>query len=308
MNPDFHRASTLMAAPLSHPVQPATQAGNGGGAARPHPLLTLRASRGWTALDLGEIWAFRDLLFSLAGRDLKLRYKQTALGVIWVVVQPLLTALIFLFVFRKVAHVNGIKVPYFAFAFAGLLGSNFFNAVLNKVGSCLVGNAQLISKVFFPRLVLPLSSVGSALVDFAVTAVIMGLLMAWYGIVPGATVLLFPVAMLILAAIALGVGLWAAALTVSYRDVQYILPVAQNLLLYGSPVGYPLTKIPHEWLIVYLWVNPLAAPLVTLQASLLGTPLPPMWSLFASASVGAVLLGAGIFAFKRMERSFADVI
>ena len=305
MNPDLDRASTLMAAPLPHPAALAPQAGGG---ARPRPHLTLRPSRGWTALNLREIWAFRDLLFSLAGRDLKLRYKQTALGVIWVVVQPLLAALIFLFVFRKVANVKSDGVPYFPFAFAGLLGSNFFGTVLTKVGGCLVGNAQLISKVFFPRLVLPLSSVGSALVDFGVTAVIMVILMAWFGIVPGATLLLFPVAMLILAAIALGVGLWAAALTVSYRDVQYVLPVAQNLLLYGSPVAYSLTQIRPEWRTLYLWLNPLAAPLVALRASLLGTPLPPAWSLFASAGVGAVLLVAGVFAFKRMERSFADVI
>ena len=278
------------------------------GASRPRPHLTLRASRGWTALNLRELWAFRDLLFSLAGRDLKLRYKQTALGVAWVVLQPLTAALIFLFVFRKVAKVSSDGVPYFPFAFAGLMGSNFFSSVLTKVGACLVGNSQLISKVFFPRLILPLASVGSALVDFAVTAAIMAVLIAWNRLAPGAELLLFPVAMLILAALALGVGLWAAALTVSYRDVQYILPVAQNLLLYGSPVAYSLTQIPAEWRTLYLWLNPLAAPLVTLRASLLGTPLPPAWSLGVSAVVGAAVLAAGVLAFKRMERSFADVI
>ena len=279
-----------------------------GAAGRPQPYLTLRPSRGWAALNLRELWAFRDLLFSLAGRDLKLRYKQTALGVAWVVLQPLMAALIFLFVFRKVAKVPSDGVPYFPFAFVGLMGSNFFSSVLTKVGGCLVGNSQLISKVFFPRLVLPLASVGSALVDFVVTAVIMVAIMGVDRIAPGAELLLFPVAMLILAALALGVGMWAAALTVTYRDVQYILPVAQNLLLYGSPVAYSLTQIPAEWRTLYLWLNPLAAPLVTLRASLLGTPLPPLWSLGVSALMGAGLLLAGVFAFKRMERSFADVI
>lgn len=274
----------------------------------PRPYLTLRPSRGWTALNLHEIWAFRDLLSSLAGRDLKLRYKQTALGVGWVVLQPLMAALIFSFVFRKVAGMPSEGVPYFPFAFAGLLGWNFFNNVLTKVGACLVGNSQLIAKVFFPRLILPLSSVGSALVDFAVTAVIMGVLLGIYRLAPGTGLLLFPVTLLMLTAIALGIGLWAAALTVSYRDVQYILPVGLNLLLYGSPVAYPLSRIPTEWRTLYLLLNPLAAPLAAFRASLLGTPLPPAWSLVVSAGLAAGGLAAGTFAFKRMERSFADVI
>lgn len=272
----------------------------------------MRPSRGWSALNLHELWAFRDLLFSLAGRDLKLRYKQTALGVIWVVLQPLLAAGVFSFVFGTVAGMPSGGVPYFPFAFAGLLGWNFFNNVLTKVGACLVSNSQLISKVFFPRLILPLSSVGSGLVDFGVTAVMMVVLLAIYRIVPGWGLLLFPVAMLIVTAIGLGVGLWTAALAVSYRDIQYILPVALNILLYATPVAYPLEKVlekvPPGWRGVYFFLNPLASPLATMKASLLGTPMPAFGPLAVSGVTAALLLAGGTFAFKRMERSFADVI
>ena len=274
----------------------------------PRPQITLRPSRGWAALNLGEVWAFRDLLFSLAGRDLKLRYKQTALGVLWVVLQPLMAALVFSFVFRKVANLDSDGVPYFPFAFAGLLGWNFFSNVLIKAGACLVGNSQLISKVFFPRLILPLSSVGAGLVDFLVTTAIMGVLLVVYRIAPGPQLLLFPVAVLVLTAISLGIGMWAAALSVPYRDVQYILPVALNILLYASPVAYPLSQVPESFRSLYLLLNPLVAPLATLRASLLGTPLPPVGAMVSSAFIAALLLAVGTFAFKRMERSFADVI
>lgn len=272
---------------------------------RPH--LTLRPSRGWTAINLREIWEFRDLLLSLAGRDLKLRYKQTALGAIWVVVQPLLAAGVFTFVFGMVAKLPSENVKYFPFAFAGLLGWTFFSNVLTKVGGCLVGNSQLISKVFFPRLVLPLASIGSGLVDFAVTAGMMGVLLALYRIVPSASLLLFPLWMLVLTAFALGAGMWTAALAVTYRDVQYILPVMLNLLLYASPVAYTLAAVPKNLRWAYL-LNPLTPPLEAMRASLLGTPMPGAGALAWSALLGLAVLLAGTFAFKRMERSFADVI
>ena len=279
----------------------------GGDTALPRPHLTLRPSRGWTALNLRELWAFRDLLFTLAGRDLKLRYKQTALGVIWVVVQPLLAAGVFSFVFGSVAKLPSGGIPYFPFAFAGLLGWTFFSNVLTKVGSCLVGNSQLISKVFFPRLVLPLSSVGSGLVDFAVTAAMMAVLLLVYRIVPSTGLLLFPLWIVVLTAFALGVGMWTAALAVTYRDVQYILPVTLNLLLYASPVAYTLAAVPPKLRWAYL-LNPLTPPLEAMRASLLGTPLPGVASLAWSVLVAAAVLVAGTFAFKRMERNFADVI
>ena len=271
------------------------------------PHLTLRARRGWAALDLREIWNFRDLLVTLANRDLKLRYKQTVLGVAWVILQPLLSAGIFSFVFGTVARLPSTGVPYLVFSFAGLLGWNFFSSVLSKVGSSLVGNSSLISKIFFPRLVLPLSTVISALVDLGVSAGMMAVLMMVYHIVPSVTLLLLPVSLLILCALALGLGLWTAALMVSYRDVQYILPVFLNVLLYASPVAYGVAAVPARWRWVYL-LNPLTPPLEALRAGLLGQAFPDMRDLLISAAIAAALLTAGLYAFKRMERTFADVI
>ena len=275
------------------------------GLTRPH--LTIRPSRGWTALNLREIWNFRDLLFTLASRDLKIRYKQTALGVIWVVLQPLLAAGVFSFVFGAVAGLPSGGTPYLVFSFAGLLGWNFFSNVLSKVSGCLVGNSQLISKVFFPRLVLPLSGLVSCVVDFAVGIVMMAVLLLAYGLTPSWTLLLFPVSVVILAALATGFGLWAAALMVSYRDVGYILPVMLNILLYASPVAYSVSAVPARLRWVYA-LNPLTPPLEAMRSGLLGLPFDEQKGLAISGAVSVVLLLIGFYAFKRMERRFADVI
>ena len=273
----------------------------------PRPHLTIRPRRGWVALDIGEIWAFRDLLTTLANRDLKLRYKQTALGIIWVILQPLMAAGVFAFVFGTVAKLPSDGVPYLVFSFAGLMGWTFFSSVLTKVGACLVGNAQLVSKVYFPRLILPLSNVGSCLVDFAVSAGMMIVLMVVYRVVPSAAVVLLPVWLLVLSAVAMGIGLCTAALAVSYRDIQYILPVFINILLYASPVAYSVRAVPARLRWVYE-LNPLTPPLEAMRASLLGTTMPSVPSLLISVCIAGVLLFVGLYSFKRMERSFADVI
>ncbi len=273
----------------------------------PQPHLVIEPKAGWVALDIGEIWRFRDLLFTLAGRDLKLRYKQTALGVIWVIMQPLMGALIFAFVFGTVAKLPSGGVPYVVFSFAGLLGWNYFNGVLSKVGNCLVGNSHLISKVFFPRLVLPLSTIGSTLVDFAAAAGMMAVLMVFYRVAPSPLLLLFPLWMLLLTALALGVGLITAALAVSYRDIQYIVPVFTQFLLYASPVAYSVDAVPARVRWVYL-LNPLTPPLEAMRSSLLGTTFPGTGSLAVAAAWSVGFLLVGLYSFKRMERSFADVI
>lgn len=277
-------------------------------AAAPRPLITIRPVSGWASPNLREVWAFRDLLVTLAGRDLKVRYKQTALGVLWVILQPLLAAGVFSFVFGAVAGLPSDGVPYLAFSFAGLLGWNFFSNLLNKVSSCLVGNSNLISKVFFPRLVLPLSGLGSCLVDFMVGLVVMAALLVFYRIAPTVGALwLFPAGVVVLAALATGIGLWTAALMVSYRDVAYILPVALNILLYASPVAYSVAAVPARLRWVYL-LNPLTPPLEAMRNGLLGLPTGDLRLLALSAVVSGVVLVAGMYAFKRMERSFADVI
>ena len=273
----------------------------------PKPYLTIRPSPGWAAINLGELWQFRDLLFSLAVRDLKLRYKQTALGVIWVILQPLMAAGIFSFVFGKVAKLPSDGVPYFAFSLAGLLGWNLFSNILTKTSGCLVGNSQLISKVFFPRLVLPLSTVPSVLVDFAVATTLMAVLLVTYGINPGWGLLLLPVWMALLAVLALGIGLVTSALTVSYRDVQYILPVFLQMLLYASPIAYAVSAVPDRWRGLYS-LNPLSAVMEAFRWSLLGIGRPHWGSLAYAAAVAGTLLVWGAFSFKKMERKFADVI
>ena len=272
---------------------------------RPH--LTIRASRGWVALNLRELWQFRDLLGSLASRDLKLRYKQTVLGVLWVILQPLMAAGVFSFVFGNVAKLPSGGIPYLVFSFAGLLGWNFFSAILTKTSACLVGNAHLISKVFFPRLILPLSTVGSTLVDFAVSAGMMVVLLTVYRITPSPALLLFPLWLFVLLIIALGVGLCTAALAVSYRDINYIVPVFLQILLYASPIAYSVSAVPERLRWVYS-LNPLTPPLEAMRSSLVGTVFPSLQSLLISSALAILLLLAGLYSFKQMEKKFADVI
>jgi lipopolysaccharide transport system permease protein len=275
------------------------------------PHLKIRPPRGWAALNLRDVWQFRDLLMALAGRDVKLRYKQTALGIIWVVLQPLMAAGVFSFVFGRVAQLPSEHVPYFLFSYAGLLGWNLFNSTLTKTSGCLIGNSQLISKIFFPRLVLPFSVVPSVLIDFAVALVMMIVLFFLYHVHPTFGLLLLPAWIAILLLLSLGAGLITAALTVSYRDVQYILPVFTQILMYASPIAYglsyALTRIPKSYQRLYL-MNPLAAPLEAFRASLLGTAWPPALSLVYSGAASIVMLLIGAYGFKKMERRFADVI
>ena len=276
-------------------------------AAASAPLLTIRASSGWVGVDLNELWRFRDLLFTLAGRDLRLRYKQTVLGVVWVILQPLMAAGVFSFVFGKVARMPSDGVPYFLFSYAGLMGWNLFSATLTKVSGSLVGNSHLISKVFFPRLILPLSSVPSVLVDFGVAATMMLVLMALERVTPGWGLLLLPVWTAMMLGLAMGVGLWTASLMVSYRDVGYVMPVALQILLYASPIAYAISAVP-EPLRVWYRLNPLVPILEAFRWSLLGRGTLDLPALAVAGGLIAVVFGVGLFSFKRMERKFADVI
>ena len=271
------------------------------------PYLTIRPSSGWAALNVGQIWQFRDLLATLASRDVKLRYRQTALGVIWVILQPLLAAGIFSFVFGRVAKLPSDGIPYFVFSYAGLLGWNAFSSTLGKVSGCLIGNSALISKVFFPRLVLPLSTIGSTIIDFFVALGMMAVLMIAYHVYPGVGIVLLPVWLLLLIMLAMGFGLFAAALMVSYRDVQYILPVVTQFLLYASPIAYALSAVPARLRGVYM-LNPLSGLLEAFRWSLLGRGEVGLGYLSYSAVFSLLVFVSGSFAFKRMERRFADVI
>jgi lipopolysaccharide transport system permease protein len=278
---------------------------------RSKPHLTIRPTSGWQALNLRQIWLFRDLLITLAERDVKLRYRQTALGVIWVILQPLIAAGIFSFVFGRVAGLPSEGVPYIVFSYAGLLAWNAFNNTLTRTSSVLVQNSGLISKVYFPRLVLPLSTILSTLIDFAVALLMMVVLMVIYRVAPGPQVLLLPVWLLLVVMLAVGIGLYTSALMVSYRDVQYILPVVTQFLLYGSPVAYSLSfalsKIPQQYHFLYL-LNPLAGLMDAFRWSLLGRGELPLGAVLYSTVVAVACFVGGAFAFKKMERKFADVI
>jgi lipopolysaccharide transport system permease protein len=257
--------------------------------------------------DLAEAWRARDLLFTFADRDLRLRYRQTALGVVWVILQPLIAAGIFTFVFGTVAGLSSDGRPYLLFAFAALTGWNLFSGILTRASGCLVANGHLISKVYFPRLILPLSVIPAALVDFAVALAMFGVLLALRGIAPTLAMLLLPFWVFLLAAGALGAGLIAGALAVRYRDVQYVLPVGVQLLLYASPVAYAAARVPEQWRALY-YVNPLAASIEGLRWSLLGTTPPPPWAVAYAVIAAVVAMIAGLLVFRHMERGFADVI
>jgi len=273
------------------------------------PVVTLlRAKKGWQAIDIAELWFYRELMLSLASRDLKLRYKQTALGIIWVVLQPIMAAGIFSFVFGRVAKLSTDGTPYFLFAFVGMLGWNLFSGILIKSSQSLVTNSHLISKVFFPRMILPLSTLPSSLVDFAISLVMVLITMAMYRVQPGfGVILLLPLSLVLLLMLSAGVGLMVSALAVRYRDIQYILPVIVQILLFCSPIAYSVSSVPEDskW---FYRLNPLSAPLEAMRASMLATPLPPMMNLIYSSLIAIVMLFLGAFIFKRTERQFADVI
>jgi lipopolysaccharide transport system permease protein len=257
--------------------------------------------------ELAETWQARDLLYTFADRDLRLRYRQTALGVVWVVLQPLIAAGIFTFVFGTVAHLSSEGKPYLLFTFAALAGWNFFSGILTRASGCLVGNANLVSRIFFPRLILPLSVLPAALVDFVVALGMFAVLLAVYRIAPTAALLTLPLWILLLGVGAFGAGLVAASLMVRYRDVQYVLPVAVQLLLYASPVAYAAARVPERWHTLY-YLNPLVAAIEGLRWALLGTEAPSAGAVAWSASVAALAVIAGVLVFRRMERGFADVI
>jgi lipopolysaccharide transport system permease protein len=272
--------------------RPVVRIGAGGAS----PLHTMR-----------EIWRYRDLFWALGARDLRLRYRQTFLGIVWVVVQPLLAAGIFAFVFGRIARVPTDGQPYLLFSLAALTGWNVFANVLTRASTSLIQNPQLVTRVYFPRLILPIAVVPAVLVDLLVTlAAFLGIALAG-GHTPSVNLLALPLAVLLFTVLALGAGFAAAALAVRYRDVQYLLPVAIQMALYASPVAYSAFAVPAEWLALY-YANPLAAPIELMRWSLLGTPAPTYNHLAYSVAAALSLWLAGSWVFRRIERSFADEI
>jgi lipopolysaccharide transport system permease protein len=279
---------------------------------RAKPLLVIKPRKGWLPAHPAELWHFRELLWRFAARDVTLRYRQTALGVAWVVLQPLLAAGILSFVFGKVANLPApAGIPYFVFSLAGMTAWNAFSNTVTRAGGVLVANAPLVQKVFFPRLLLPISTVMSTLLDVAVSLVLTAILMAITGVAPGIALLLLPVWLLLILLLGLGLGLGAGALMVRYRDVQYVLPVAVQFLLYASPVAYSLSAVTanvSSTTKLFFELNPLTGLLEGFRWSLIDTQAPSA-GLAAYAIVSSiVVLLVGLAMFNRMERQFADVI
>ena len=270
------------------------------------PLVVIEPNKAWSALDRRDLWAFRELLYFLTWRDVKVRYKQTELGIIWAIIQPLSTMLIFTLFFGRLAGVPSDNIPYPIFAFAGLLAWTFFANAITNSGNSLVGSAHLITKVYFPRMIIPGAAVAAGLVDFAIAFVILVLLMIYYGVAITWNMLMFPVLLLLLTLLALGVGMWMSALNVKYRDVRFALPFMVQLWMYISPVIYPASFLPEKlrWL---LSLNPMTGIIEGFRSSLFGRPF--NWiALGASAVITLILLIYSSYVFRRMEKSFADIV
>ena len=270
------------------------------------PLFTIQPSKSWAAINLRIVWAYRELLYFLTWRDVKVRYKQTALGVAWVVMQPLLTTLVFAVFLGRVVQVPSEGVPYPLFVFAAMLPWIFFSGAVTSSSNSLVGNAHLITKIYFPRVLIPLSAVAARTLDFAVSFIVLIALMAYYGVAPTWGLLLLPLFVALVALLALGVGMAASALNVSYRDVGVIMPLLLQLWMFASPVVYPVSLLPVGWRRLYS-LNPLVGIIEGFRSSLFGRAFD--WTAIAiSAAFTAALLIYAAFSFRRMEARFADIV
>jgi lipopolysaccharide transport system permease protein len=257
-------------------------------------------------LDWRELWSYRDLFYLLTWRDVKVRYKQTLLGVAWAVLQPLLPMVVFALVFGRLAGMPSDGIPYPLFVYAGLLPWTFFANAVTVSGNSLVGSANLITKVYFPRILVPTASVAAALVDLTVACVALGVLLGVYRVSPGWSLVLLPVFVLLTALAAVGFGLWSAALNVKYRDVRYALPFLVQLGMFVTPVVYPLSLVPDRWRWV-LALNPLTGVVEGYRSCLFGRP-PELGLTMVSVASTVVVLLIALLTFRRAERSFADVV
>jgi lipopolysaccharide transport system permease protein len=267
----------------------------------------IRPSTGLAALNLGDLWSYRELIVFMIWRDLKVRYKQTLLGATWAVIQPVLTMLVFNFIFGTVAKVPTDGVPYPIFAFTALLPWGLFTTALNTASRSLTANQNMITKIYFPRLVLPIASVLGGLVDFAIAFLILIGMLIFYKVTPTAAVWTLPLFLVLALITALGVALWLSAINVQYRDVNYVLPFLTQFWLFLTPVAYSAKVISEKWQIVYS-LNPMAGVVNGFRWALLGTDTGPGLTMGISASIALVVLMSGLFYFRSMERTFADTI
>jgi lipopolysaccharide transport system permease protein len=269
-------------------------------------LTVIEPPRGWRMLDLPELWAYRELLWTLTLRDLKVRYKQTVLGGAWAIIQPLAATVVFSIVFGRLAGMPSDGHPYPVFVFAGLLSWTFFANAIGAIGGSIVGAAHLVTKVYFPRLIIPLTSIGSGVVDLAVSAAALLLLMLYYGVAWGPRLALLPLLVLGVVVTALGAGALLCALTVAYRDFRFVVPFLTQMWLFATPVVYPASLVPETWRWA-LYLNPMAGWVDGFRAAFLGQPF-DVAGLAVSAAAAGLLLVAGVAYFAKVEQRFADVV
>jgi lipopolysaccharide transport system permease protein len=271
------------------------------------PVIVFERSPGWTSLRLKELWCYRELLYFLAWRDIKVRYKQTLLGAAWAIIQPVFTMVLFSLFFGKLAKMPSDGIPYPIFAYVALVPWTFFSNTLNQASNSLVGNANLITKVYFPRLVIPLSSVISGLPDFILSLLVLVVMMVFYGIYPTGAVVWLPLLFLLASITSLGVGLWLSALNVQFRDVRYTVPFLIQVWLFATPIAYPSSLLSEPWRNLYA-LNPMVGVVEGFRWALLGTQAAPGYTILISSVTAIFLLMSGVFYFRHMEKNFADVV
>ncbi|HEY3011332.1 MAG TPA: ABC transporter permease [Gemmatimonadales bacterium] len=271
------------------------------------PVITIRPPKGWAPLDLREFTSAHELLYFLVLRSLKLRYKQTVLGAAWAILQPLLTMAIFTVVFGRLARLGSDGLPYPVFALSALVPWTYFANALTQAGNSLVDQQQLLTKVYFPRLLLPLAAVIAGLVDLAISSVMLLIVLAWYGFIPSVRLLAAPAVVLLAAASALAPGVWLAALNVRYRDVRYVIPFLVQIWLFSTPVAYSSALVPEPWRPLYA-LNPMVGVVDGFRWMVAPTARAPGVGLAMGIFTVALLLTAGLYFFRRVERSFADVV
>lgn len=270
------------------------------------PVIRIQPSKGWVSLRFGELWEYRELLYFFTVRDVKVRYKQTIFGAAWAILQPLMTMVVFSLFFGKLAGVPSDGIPYPIFSYAALVPWTFFATSLTMASNSMVTNANLIKKVYFPRLVIPIASVGSGVVDFCLAFLVLIAMMAWYGIVPTANLVWVPFFLILAVTTSLGVGLWLSAMNVQFRDIRYTVPFLVQFWMFASPVAYASSMLDEPWRTLY-GLNPMAGVIEGFRWSLLGTGQPGSL-IWVSALVSMLILISGAFYFRRMEKSFADVV
>lgn len=270
-------------------------------------VVTIEPSKSWAPLRLREFWPYRELLYFLTWRDVKVRYKQTLLGAAWAILQPLLTMVIFTLLFGRLAGIQSEGIPYPIFAYGGLLIWTFFSNSVTNSGNSLVGSANLITKIYFPRMIIPAAAVGAGLVDLCLAFLIQIGLMIYYRVQPTWSLAMIPVLVLLATLLAFGVGMWLSALNVKYRDIRYAVPFLIQLWMFASPIIYPVSMLPRRWQWI-LMLNPLTGLIQNFRIALFGNQSFDWKSLIASAIISVVILILSAFSFRRMERHFADIV